>query len=119
MALVSIGSTILPTPSEYTALQADVVDSGRNANGVIVSSVVRSNVAKITMSWKYLTVEQWSDILRIFKSSFENAVTYFDQVEGTYVTKTMYISDRQGGLAQFKNGSPVGWINCSLSLVEV
>lgn len=119
MALVTIGSFVLPTPSEYTAVQADIVDSGRNANGVIVSSVVRANVAKITMSWKYLTVEQWSDILQVFKNSFENAVTYFDQVAGTYVTKTMYISDRQGGLAQFKNGQPVGWVNCSLSLVEV
>ena len=119
MALITVAGTILPTPSEYTAVQADIVDSGRNAQGVIVSSVVRSNVAKITMSWKYLTVAQWSAILQVFKANFENAVTYFDQLEGEYQTRTMYIGDRQGGLAQMKNGQPVAWLNCGLSLVEV
>lgn len=119
MALITVAGIELPTPSEYTALQADIVDSGRNANGKIISQVVRKDVAKITMRWKYLTVFQWSQILQIFKDNFENDATYFDQVSGTYQTRRFYPSDRQGGLAQMKNGVPVAWLGCSLSLIEV
>lgn len=119
MALVTVAGNVLPTPSEYNSTQADIVDSGRNAKGVVVSQVVRSDVAKIDMTWKHLTVKQWSYILSIFKSSFQNSVTYFDQVSASYETRTFYVSDRKGGMAQMKNGEPEAWLGCSLSLTEV
>ena len=119
MALITIQGVELPTPSDYTALTADIVDSGRNVQGKTVAQVVRSDVTKITVNWKYLTVKQWSDILKIFKSNFFVDVLYYDKVEMKYQTKTFYISDRQGGLAQLdKNGVPVAWLNCGFSLVE-
>lgn len=118
MALVTIQGVEIPTPSEYTALTADIVDSGRNAQGTTVAQVVRSDVAKITMKWNWLTVGQWSGILQLFKNNFFVSVRYYDQVTMGYQTRTFYVSDRSGGLAQLKDGEPVAWTNCSLSLVE-
>ena len=40
-------------------------------------------------------------------------------VEGGFVSKEMYIGDRDADMSQFKNGIPTAWQNCSLSLVEV
>lgn len=117
--LVRINGIELPVPSSYTSKTIDIVDSGRNADGVIVSQIVRSNVSSIDLKWNYLTVEEWSNILAFFKNNFTNTVTYFDMVEGGYMSKEMYIGDRDADMSQFKNGIPTAWQNCSLSLVEV
>lgn len=124
MALVTIAGVEIKTPSEYTALTADIVDSGRNVEGYVVSDVIRYDVAKIEMSWKYLTKEEWSAILKLFNpaygGAFINTVTYFDQAACDWRTRNMYVSDRTGGLVSLsENGSPRGWSGCSLSLVEV
>lgn len=124
MSLVQIGTTTLKTPSTYDALSSDIVDSGRNIEGYIVSDVIRYDVAKVEMSWRYLTVKEWSDILKLFNpkygGSFINPVTYFDQCSGTMQTRSMYISDRNAGLVNLdKDNNPRGWSDCSLSLVEV
>lgn len=120
-ALVSIGGYDLPEPSGYSAITSTIVDSARNVSGYMVGSVVRHDVAKVELSWKYLTVSQWANILSRFTTNFTNSVTFFNQVTGTYDTRTMYISDR-GASAWRRNpdtGEMMGWVNPSLSLVEV
>jgi len=124
-ALVSIGSFEFPTPSTYTGLTATIVDSGRNASGVVIGTVIRNDVAKVELSWRYLTVQQWAAILRQFDpslgGSFYRNVTFYDQVRNAWITRRMYVSDRtSSGLHMLdKNGSPQGWTGCKLSLVEV
>jgi len=119
MALVTVAGTELPAPSTYDGTTLDLVDSGRNASGVLVCDVIRSDMAKVEMSWKYLSVEQWSGILQLFKGSFINEVKFYNQVTADYITRSMYISDRKAGIALMKDGNVVGWKNCSLSLIEV
>ena len=122
-ALVTVGGYDFPEPSTYNALTSDLVDSGRNVEGMMVGSVIRENVSKIEISWKYLTVEQWSRILQCFKGrdKFVNEVYFFDPVEGKRIKKNMYVSDRKANI--FKrdpvSGAVVGWVNVSLSLIEV
>lgn len=124
-SLVTVGDFPLPEPSSYSGNTSTLVDSARNLNGVMIGSVIRDDVAKVELSWKYLTVKQWSDIQKCFKSStggkFINSVTFFDQSEGDFITRQMYISDRKAGLWRRdpKNGDVMGWTDCSLSLVEV
>lgn len=124
MALVTINGVSIKTPSEYNALTADIVSDGRNVQGVAVFDVVRTDVAKVEMTWNYCTCSEWSTILRLFNpiygGSFINSVTYFDQCANGYVTRRMYVSDRKSGLVNLNSdGSPRGWSGCSLSLVEV
>ena len=122
-ALVSVGGYDFPEPSAYSGNTSTLVDSGRNVEGRMVGSVIRDDISKVEISWKYLTVEQWSRIQKCFKGKdkFVNNVTFFDQSAGDWVTKEMYVNDRKAGLWRRdpKNGDVLGWTDCSLALIEV
>lgn len=120
-ALVTIGGHELPEPSTYSAVTSTIVDSARNVKGRVVGSIVRSDVAKIEMSWRYLTAQQWADILSMFTNSFYNDVRFFNQATANYDIRKMYVSDRNAGMWRRnpETGEVMGWTNCSLSLVEV
>jgi hypothetical protein len=120
-ALVSVGGYNLPEPSTYSAVTSTIVDSARNVSGYVVGSIVRSDVAKIELTWKYLTVEQWARVLSLFTSSFYNEVRYYSQSSAGYETRKFYVSDRNAGMWRRnpQTGEIMGWTNCSLSLVEV
>ena len=120
-ALVSVAGKALPEPSSYSANTATLVDSARNIEGRVVGSVIRSDVAKVELGWKYLTAQQWAEILSFFTESFYNQVTFFNQSTAEYETREMYVSDRKAGLWRRDpaTGTVMGWTDCSLSLVEV
>ena len=120
-ALVSIGGFDFPEPSTYNATTSTIVDSARNVQGRVVGAVVRHDVAKIEMSWKYLTAYQWSQILSLFTSSFYNDVTFLNQVTNKRETRTMYVGDRNAGMwrRDSQTGAVMGYTGCSIALVEV
>lgn len=124
-ALVTVGGFPFPEPSAYAGNTATLVDSARNAQGVTVGAVIRDDVGKVEMTWKYLTVEQWADILKCFSiargGSFYNDVTFFCQDIGDWTTRPMYVSDRKANMFRRdpKTGDVLGYTDCSLSLVEV
>lgn len=124
-ALVSVGGYDFPEPSAYSGNTSTLVDSGRNVEGRMVGSVIRDDISKVEISWKYLTVEQWARIQKCFRQSgggkFINNVTFFDQSVGGWVTKEMYVGDRKSGLWRRNpdTGDVMGWTDCSLSLIEV
>lgn len=120
-ALVTIAGTALPEPSSYSGTTSTIVDSARNVKGYVVGSVVRNDVAKVELSWRYLTAQQWADILTLFKKNFYNEVEFYDQTVAGWVTRTMYVGDRQAGMfrREPETGAVMGYTDCSLSLVEV
>lgn len=120
-ALVSIGSFNFPEPSTYNATTSTIVDSARNVQGRVVGAVVRHDVAKIELTWKYLTAPQWASILSLFTKSFYNDVRFLNQATNTWQTRTMYVSDRNaaGWRRHPQTGEMMGYTGCSLSLVEV
>lgn len=123
-ALVNVGGYDFPEPSTYSGNTATIVDSARNAEGRTIGSVLRDDVAKVELSWNYLTVEQWARIQKCFRISsggkFINVVTFFDQSVGGWVARDMYVSDRHAGMWRRHpdTGNVLGWTNCTLSLVE-
>ena len=120
-ALVSIGGFEFPEPSTYSATTSTIVDSARNVSGVVVGAVVRSDVAKIELTWRYLTAYQWATILSLFTDSFYNEVRFLNQATNSYTTRTMYVSDRNAAMWRRdpNTGAVLGYTGCSLSLVEV
>ena len=124
-ALVSVGGYDFPEPSVYSGNTSTLVDSARNAEGKMVGTVIRDDISKVEISWKYLTVEQWARIQKCFRESsggkFINLVQFFDQSVGGWVEKEMYVSDRKSGLWRRnpETGDVMGWTDCSLSLIEV
>ena len=124
-ALVSVGDYDFPEPSAYSGNTSTLVDSARNVQGVMIGAVIRDDIAKVELSWQYLTIEQWARIQKCFRQSsggkFINLVSFFDQSVGGWVTKEMYVSDRKSGMWRRdpETGDVLGWTDCSLSLVEV
>lgn len=124
-ALVTVRGVPLPEPSTYNAHTSTIVDSARNVQGKMIGAVVRDDVAKVELSWRYLPVEEWARIGKLFKTasggSFINPVTFFDQTEGAYVTREMYCSDRNSGMWRRdpNTGAVMGWTDCRVSFVEV
>jgi len=124
-ALIIVGGFALPEPSTYSGNTATIVDSARNTEGVMIGSVIRDDVAKVEATWRYLTVKQWADINKCFKmaagGSFINQVTFFDQSSGEYVTRQMYVSDRNAGMWRRdpKTQAVLGWTGARLALIEV
>lgn len=120
-ALVTVAGVELPEPSEYSASTSTLVDSARNVSGYVVGSVVRSDVAKVELKWRYLTARQWANVLSLFNKSFYNSVTFYNQATADYDTRQMYVGDRSAGMWRRHpdTGEVMGWTECSLSLVEV
>ena len=120
-ALVSIGGYDFPEPSTYNATTSTIVDSARNVEGRMIGAVVRNDVAKVELTWRYLTAEQWSELLSKFTTNFQNDVTFLNQVTNSYTTRRMYVSDRTAGLFRRNpdTGDIMGYTECHLSLVEV
>ena len=120
-ALVTIGGYDLPEPATYSATTSTIVDSARNVQGKVVGAVVRHDLAKIELTWRYLTAEQWATVLSLFTSNFYNSVRFLNQVTNNYDVREMYVSDRTAGMWRRhpETGEVMGYTNCSLSLVEV
>lgn len=123
-ALVSVAGTDLPDPSVYSGTASTVVDSGRNVDGYWIGAVIRDSMAKVEMSWKFLTVQQWAAISGLFDSSrggsFTNPVTFFCTDTGDWETRTMYPGDRRAGIfLRNSDGSIRGLTNCTVNLIEV
>jgi hypothetical protein len=119
-ALVTVAGYELPEPSEYSANTSTLVDSARNVSGYVIGAVIRSDVAKVELKWRYLTAVQWANILRLFTHNFYNDVTFYNQATASYTTRQMYVSDRSAGMWRRhpSTGEVMGWTDCSLSLVE-
>lgn len=120
-ALVTVAGVDLPEPSSYSGTTSTIVDSARNVSGYVIGSVVRHDVAKVELQWKYLTAKQWADVLSLFTTSFYNSVTFYNQATASFTTRNMYVSDRNAGMWRRdpETGDIMGWTSCSLSLVEV
>lgn len=120
-ALVTVAGYELPEPSEYSGNTSTIVDSARNVSGYVIGSVVRHDVAKVELKWRYLTAQQWAGILSLFTNNFYNSVTFFNQATADYTTRNMYVGDRKAGMWRRDplTGQVLGWTECSLNLVEV
>lgn len=115
---LSIDGVVVPAMSTYKAETADLVDSGRNADGVMVGQVVRYDVASIKATWALLTVGEWANICALFKGKFQHNVVFLNQTTGNIETRTFYGGNRSGEMIKLRDGS-VRWKGCSVNLAEV
>jgi len=114
----------LPEPTAYSGTTSTMVDSGTSVSGKMLGSIVRDDVAQISLSWNFLSTEKWSEINQIFKENHEkdhvNKVRFFDQTKGGWDKRDMYISDRSAGLwRRDDEGNVLGWTGCGLQFTEV
>lgn len=120
-AFVTINGVALPMPKRGLSLKsATIVDSARNANGVVVGQKIGRDQQKIDgLQWAYLDGDTWRQILEIFDSNFFVTVTYPDMVTGTWTTRKMYPGDRSAEPMWLDStGLPTHYTNCKVNLVD-
>lgn len=119
---VLINGKPLPTFSFGSGEQefATIVDSARNANGVVVGQQIGRDNVKIYGEWKYLPKDDWEDVLaEIRKDPMNLTVEYYDQSFGKRMIRTMYCGNRKGKPYTLdSNGEPTFYIDCSLNLID-
>ena len=101
-------------------LNATIVDSARNSNGVVVGQKIGRDQQKLNnLEWGYLSAETWSSILKEFQN-FYVTVTYPDMVENKWTTRKMYPGDRTATPLRLDpdTGLPSCYINCKVNLID-
>lgn len=122
--MVNVSGFDVPEPSSYIGTTATIVDSGRNANGVVIGAVIRENVASVEMAWNFISADDWAALLAKFDSTrggaFYNDVTFFNQDTNTWETRKMYVSNRSAAVfVRNKDGTIKGYSGATFSLIEV
>lgn len=122
--MVTIAGHAIPDPSEYNATTSTVVDSARNVQGKMVGAVIRDDISKVEMTWKFISARNWAEILSLFSiargGAFINTVEFFCQDTNQWEEKQMYISDRTAGVfLRNPDGSMKGYTGARIALIEV
>ena len=116
MAILKINGVAIPDPSEFSVDIMDIDDeTTRNAKG----ELIRNRIAvkrKLNCQWPSCGNAEMSIILKAVKSPFFT-VEYPDPMEGTRITKTFYVGDRQMPVYSVIDGV-VQWEGLSMNLVE-
>lgn len=104
---------------DLTLMTATMVDSARNANGVLVGQKVGEDIPKLdNLVWPWLTAEQWSEILQEM-DKFIFTVEYPDMVTNSWKTGRFYCGDRTAKVwkIDWETGLPKEYIECKCNII--
>ena len=120
--LITVNGVDIPYPKRGLNIQvATLVDSARNANGVVVGQKIGRDQYKLNaLEWPWLTAEEWSTILRLFNNFFVT-VRFPDPVSNDWRTLRMYPGDRSAEPYWLRDnvGLPTHYRNCKVNIIDV
>lgn len=116
--LIIINGYAAPAPDEgYTIEEYTIVDSGRNADAVVVGQVIGENQWKINnLQWSNLTPEEWKALKTALKP-FYVQVTFTNDMNER-LTLTMYPGDRSSMPYHVENMTYKRFRNCKFNLID-
>lgn len=123
---MTVNGVAWPWPDAYsvsgaagTQTTATLVNSGRNANGVLVGEQIGRTQSKLTLSWNVLDAQVWASMLQQFSATFTASVAYYDMEQGKVITRQMYVGDRTAlPLGVNPDGSWIKAQQCKLDLID-
>ena len=117
MAMLVVGSTSLPNPTDYKVMRADIdsENTGRTESGVLQRDRIRSGVYKVETTFRVTRTDLKTITDAIAPVSF--SCTFFDPTTSSSPTKTMYAGDRSASLIQSVDGGESYW-DLTVSLIE-
>ena len=117
MAILKINGVAIPDPSEFSVDIMDIDDSTttRNAKGDLIRNRIATK-RKLNCRWPPCGNAEMSVILKAVKDVFFT-VEYPDPMEGTRLTKTFYVGDRQMPVYSVIDGV-VQWEGLSMNFIE-
>lgn len=104
MALVKVGGTALPDPTELTVGVLDISKAERNANGYMMIEKIATK-KKLELKYAYVTDSELKTILQALSTLFFT-VEYIDPVENSLRSASFYCGDRNVGYIDYRNGIP-------------
>lgn len=120
---IKINGNAYPQPRRgLELLTATIVDSARNANGVVVGQKVGRDQQKLNaLQWAYMDAVTWAKLLQEFDSGFFVTVTYPDMVYNKWTTRKMYPGDRTAKPFHLDpdTGLPLDYIDCKVNIIDV
>lgn len=111
----------IPNPDMDSAknLIATLVNSGRNANAVVVAQKIGRDQEKTEMAWNYLEKEEWEKMLRFWDQNFFFNFTYYSRVDGKRITRKFYIGDRSDRPMNIdEDGLPTAYLDCVANVID-
>lgn len=122
VAALDSGSKLwLPNPDRTSGKGtiATMVNSGRNADAVVIAQKIGRDQDKAELAWNYLDKETWETILRFFDENFFFDFTYYSPVAGTKITRKCYVGDRTYQPFQVdENGEPTAYMECQANIID-
>lgn len=122
MQALNGGITIwLPNPDNPSAenLISTLVNSARNANGIVNAQKIGRDQEKTSMSWNFLSKEEWEELLRFWDENFFFKFTYYSRVKGHRITRVFYIGDRTDTPFDInESGEPIAYRDCKANVVD-
>jgi hypothetical protein len=115
-AMITVGSTHLPNPIEYSVTLQDIdsENTKRTETGLLNRDRVRAGVYKIQATW--LVTKAQLSLITDALAPDQFSVTFFDPTTATKPTKSMYSGDRTGNLKYYDGNNDL-W-ELSVSLIE-
>lgn len=114
--------TTIPYPKRGLSIDTmTIVDSARNANGVVVGQKIGRDQSKLnSLEWPYLSAADWQSILQLFEPNFYVFVQYPDPVTGAFIVRRMYPGDRSAEpfMVDTSTGLPKSYVNCKVNLID-
>ena len=122
MTSLSGGDVIwLPNPDNTSGKGtiATLVNSGRNANAVVVAQKIGRDQDKSELKWNYLPKDEWETLVQFWDKNFFFTFNYYSPVAGAKITRKCYISDRTWRPFDIDfNGIPTAYQDCSANIVD-
>lgn len=96
------------------------VNAARNANNKVVGQKIGRDNYKIgSCEWAWLDADTWSAILKEFDEHFYSTVEFFDMVNNTRRTLTMYCGDRSAQPYWVNSdGTVKTYKDCKMNLID-
>lgn len=101
--MIKVNGVVIPTPSDYQVGIMDLSKAERNARGTLIIERIATK-RKLELSWKYLSKEDLSRLLKLVSPVFFN-VEYIDPQDNMKKTGTFYVGDRNMGALDYRNGN--------------
>lgn len=79
--ILRVSGITLPDPSKMTIEDYDISESERNANGKMISQIIREDVHKVTCEWALLRPAEYSMIRKAIKRKFGLNVYFYIRPE--------------------------------------
>ena len=111
----------IPNPDTDSAegLISTLVNSGRNAEGVVTAQKIGRDNNKTSMKWNYLEKEEWEKMVRFWDRNFFFIFSYYSDVTGTKISRKFYVGDRSRKPFNVDaRGIPTAYKDCTANVVD-